>query len=195
MLRGDAYATLAGLLGNRPNGPKIRKSDAHEQLVPISLKIIDAPALDLKTLIALREREEKESGESLRKLRHRYAEGLENYVARLTNEKSTKADAEEIKRQFENDMRADLRNLKKELGFATREVMFSKEVFVTTVAALGTVASWVCGVPLALPGIVPVGGGAIATIGGLLGTRNKYLKSRQAILKEHPMAYLYEMRH
>jgi NTP pyrophosphatase (non-canonical NTP hydrolase) len=34
--------------------------------------------------------------------------------------------------------------------------------------------------------------GAPVAIGGLVGVRNKYLKERQAVMKKHPMAYLYE---
>jgi hypothetical protein len=35
--------------------------------------------------------------------------------------------------------------------------------------------------------------GAPATVGGLLGSRNKYLSARHTVMKNHPMAYLYEI--
>ena len=110
--RGDAYATLSGFLGNHPGAPKINKSDAYAQLVPLSVKVLDAPRMDLNALISLREREEKESGHTLRDLRHRYVDSLETYVARLTQEKTRKSDAREIQRQFADDMKNDFKNMK-----------------------------------------------------------------------------------
>jgi hypothetical protein len=189
--RGDAYATLAGLIGNDPAAPKIRKADAHGQLVPISLKVIDASTVGIETLITLREREAKESSHSLRDLRHSYVESLENYVTRLVGEKTTKSDAENIKREFQEDMERDLRRLRRELGFAGKEALFSKEMFATVLTTVGTAASWVFGAPLHLEGVVSQAG-IPAAIGGLLRTRNKYLEKRQSVLEKHPMAYLYE---
>jgi hypothetical protein len=191
--RGDAYATVAGLLGNDPNAPKIPKADVHEQLVPISLKMLDTSRVTIDALINLREREAKESGHTLRDLRHRYADSLEAYSKRLVTEKTTKADAQEIQRQFTDDMSSDLSELRAELGYAKKDVLLSKEFFATVLTATGTAASWLFGVPLALEGVITAGG-APAAIGGLLGLRNKYLKERQALMKKHPMAYLYEAR-
>ena len=192
--RGDACATVAGLLGNDPDAPKVKKADAHGQLVPISLQVIDASAIDLNALIRLRKREEKESGHSLRDLRHRSLDGLEGYVTRLANAKTTKADAKEIQRQFADDMKRDLKDVKAELGFARTDAFTSKKFIATVVTAVGTAASWLACVQLPLEGVITLGGVPV-TVGGLLGVRNKYLKERQAILKKHPMVYLYEVQH
>jgi len=191
--RGEAYATLTGFLGNRPGGSKIRKADAHDHLVSISLNAIDTSRMTLNALIKLRERETKESGHTLRDLRHRYVDSLEIYVGKLANEKTKKADAKEIQRQFSEDMKADLKDLQTELGFASKEALLSKEFLVTAVTVVGTAASWLFGVPLALEGVVTAAGTPVA-IGGLMGARNKYLKERYMIMKKHPMAYLYEAR-
>jgi hypothetical protein len=191
--QGDAYATITGVLGNDPTAPKVTRADSHGQLVPISLKVINTSDLSVDALVQLREREEKESGHSLRDLRHRYVDGLETYVSRLTAEKTSKADAAEIQRQFADDMKADLKDLQTELRFARTDALLSKEFFATVLTVAGTAASWLFGAPLAMEGVVTAGGAPVA-IGGLLGVRNKYLKERQAILKEHPMAYLYEIR-
>lgn len=191
--RGDAYATVAGLLGNNPDAPKVKRAEAHAQLVPISLKVIDATAIDLGALIKLRKREEKESGSSLRVLRHRYLEGLEAYVAGLADTKSTKADAKEIQQKFSDDMKQDLKDLKTELGRARTDVLTSNEIIATVVAGLGTAASWLAGAPLALEGVTTLGGASVA-VGGLIRVRNKYLKERETILRKHPMAYLYKAR-
>ena len=191
--RGSAYATLAGLLGNDFSGPKVRKADAHGQFVPLSLKILDVSRINIAALTRLRQREAKESGHSLRDLRHRYVDGFATYVDKLVSEKSTKADAKEIQRQFISEMETDLKDLKSELGFARNEAFFSAQFFTTVVAATGTVASWLFGLPLELEGVITAGG-TPAAIGGLLGAQNKYLKERQAVMKRHPMAYLFEAR-
>jgi hypothetical protein len=189
--RGEAYATLAGFLRGMPAGEKIRKADAWGQLVPISLSAINISKLSMDRLIKLREREAKESGQSLRDLRHRYTDGLEKYVDRLANEKSTKKDALEIQRQFVEDMKGDVRDLKKELGFARNDAFLSKEFFATVLTGVGTAASWLFGMPFAIEGVITSTGGP-AAIGGLLGVRNKYLQAREEVLKKHPMAYLYQ---
>jgi hypothetical protein len=93
--------------------------------------------------------------------------------------------------EYRNDMDRDLRELRKELGFARRDAILSKEVLVTALAALGTVASWALDVPVSLTGITTAGGASV-TVGGLLAARNKYLSARHTIMKSHPMAYLYE---
>jgi hypothetical protein len=185
----DVYATLSGFLGNNPLAPQIDKSKAYAALVPLSIQVLDAPRMSLTSLIALREREAKESGHTLRDLRHRYLESLETYVTRLTQEKVRQSDVVEIQRQFADDMKIDFKHLKKELGFAGRDALFSKEVIITALAALGTVASWAADLPLAAATTLadfPV------TIWGLLSARNKYLSARDTIMQKHPMAYLYE---
>lgn len=189
--RRDAYATLSGFLGNAPGAPQADRSEAYAALVPLSIKVLDAPKMSLSSLVKLREREAKESGHTLRDLRHRYVDSLQTYVTRLTQEKVRKSDALEIQRQFADDMKTDFKKLKAELGFAGRDAMFSKEIIITALAGIGTVASWGFGVPIQLPGAlattdIPV------TAWGLLSARNKYLGARRAIMERHPMAYLYE---
>ena len=168
--RGDAYATIAGCLGNNPAVAKLKRTDAHERLVAIGLKVIDAPSLDVRALIEFREREEKSSSNSIRALRHRYVAALKSYVAKLTTEGVRESDADEIQRQFADDMKADLRDLRKELGFARNDAVLSKEVLVTAVAGVGTVASWLWGLPVTLSGVLSAVGGKV-TVGALLATR------------------------
>jgi hypothetical protein len=189
--RSDAYATLSGFLGNNPLAPRIDKSDAYAKLVPLSLNVLDAPRMTLKSLIALREREAKESGHTLRDLRHRYVDSLESYVTRLTQERARKSDVKELQRQFADDMKTDFKNLKDELGFAGRGALYSKEIIITVLAAIGTIASWALDIPVHLAGAVALADFPV-TIWGLLGARNKYLEARRTIMQKHPMAYLYE---
>lgn len=188
--RGDAYATLAGFLKNESE--KEHFTPGEEALVPITLNIIDAPSIDIRTLIAFRRREQKESGHTLRNLRHRYVDGLEKYVKNLTHTKGRASDVDEIKRQFQDDMEIDLENLKQELGFAKRDALFSKEILVTSLASIGTIAAVAFGITAPILGAMTAAG-APATVGGLLGAGNKYFSARKAILEKHPMAYLYEL--
>jgi hypothetical protein len=155
------------------------------------MKVLDAPKMSLKSLIKLREREAKESGYTLRDLRHRYLDGLQTYVARLTQEKVSESDAVEVQRQFADDMKADFRNLKQDLGFARGEAVFSKEIIITALAGIGTVAGWAFGMPVQIPGALAAADIPV-TIWGLLGARNKYLAARRTMMEKHPMAYLYE---
>jgi hypothetical protein len=174
--RSEAYAILSGYLGNRPQAKKIKKEDAHGQFIPIGLRVLDAPAMDLDFLIKVRGRERRESDHSLETLRHRHLASLEEYVEKITTEKSRKSDAEEIRRQYESDMPKDLIELQKELGFARRKAFLSKEILVTALAAIGTVASWTLDMPVALGDVVALGGPPVA-IGGIFGARNKYLRA------------------
>ncbi len=81
-------------------------------MLPISLSIVNVEAIDLKDLIRFRERGEKEGGHALRDLRHRYLEALETYARSLATTRHNEADQEEIKRQFEQNMKDDLAFLK-----------------------------------------------------------------------------------
>jgi hypothetical protein len=152
--RSDAYATVAGLLGNNPGAPQLKKAEAYGQLVPISLDVVDAAKIDIAALIALRRREERESGHTLRDLRHRYVSGLESYVTRLANVDVTLSDAREIQRQFKSDMEVDLKDLKAELGLGRTKLLTSKELIVTVLTGVATAASWLAGLQLPLEGVI-----------------------------------------
>jgi hypothetical protein len=185
--RGDAYAALAS------TGTTLAAPDAldiHDHLISINLEVLDFSQLSFTEVIESREREEKENGLTLRDLRHRYLDSLQTFVDRIRSETSSKSDAEEVVRQFKDDMRVDLDSLKKELRFADREALLSKEMLVTTVAAAGAVGSWLFGLPVALSGVITAAGGP-ATVGGFAAVRNKFLSSRHSVMQRHPMAYLY----
>jgi hypothetical protein len=164
----------------------------YEQLVPITLSVINTEAIDLKRLIAFREREAKSAGHAIRDLRHRYVSGLESYAERLATVAHDKSDQGEVKRQFEEDMKDDVSSLREELGFGRNEVVFSKEVIGTVVAAAGSIAAWKFGLPANLPEAFTAAGIA-PTMFGIFSVRNKYQESRRAILQKHPMAYVLEL--
>lgn len=191
--RADAYATLTGILGsNTSYEAGGNRTIAQEQLVPIALELMDTSSITLKQLVEFREREQREGSHDLTELRHRYVDALATYVKRLTTEVATARDADEIKRSFADDMRIDLKNYRREIRSGKVGAAFSKEVLVTTLAAIGTAATWLFGVPVPLLGAVSTGG-AMAMVGGLIGAGNKYLSDRRAIMRKHPMAYVYEL--
>ncbi len=105
--RGEAYATLAGILGN-DLGDETGIDYSEQSLVPIALKVVDAPSIEMNKLIEFRVREQNEFGHTLRDLRHRYVDALEKYVKLLVTTKGNASDVDEIRRQFEDDMSADL---------------------------------------------------------------------------------------
>ena len=124
--RGAAYATLAGILGSDSGDPAADRKSVGQHLVPLTLEVIDLHSINLSKLIAFREKEAKQTGRAIRDLRHRYTDSLETYAKRLATEKGTARDAEEIKRQFADDMKIDVGNLRQELGFARRDALFSQ---------------------------------------------------------------------
>jgi len=187
--RSAAYATLTGLLGAE-SARGVQRQE--EQLVPITLEIVNADRIDLKRLVDLRRREEKTGGHAIRNLRHSYLDHIESYVKRLTTTKGQPGDEVEIKRQFRDDIADDLANLRDELRFARNDALFSKEMLSVAVALAGTIAAWAFGIPFVSPGVFTAVGAPVE-IGGLLGATNKYSSVRRSILEKHPTAYLYQL--
>jgi hypothetical protein len=187
-----ATVSMAGLLGSDTADAPFQRKTPQEQLVPITLELINLPSINLETLIRFREKEEKQRGHAIRDLRHRYVDGLETYVKRLTSENANDTDADEIKRQFADDMAIDLKDLKDELGFARRDALFSKEILLAALAGVGTVAASAFALPVPILGALTVAG-LPATVGGVARATNNYLSERRSILRRHPMAYLYEL--
>jgi len=188
-----AYATLTGLLEAKSENAVDNSQDSYEQLVPITLQVLDPKAIDLKKLIDFRKRESRWwGGSSIRKLRHNYLDGIEGFVKTLAETKGSASDHLEIKRQFGQEMKDDLEELQRELGYARNEALLSKEMLTATLAIVGTIAVSIFAAPLAVPEVLSWGGTAVS-IGGLLGVGNKYQKSRREVLKKYRMAYLYEM--
>ena len=188
-----AYATVAGLLEDQGGRQIVNPPEPEfDQLVPVSLEVIDLSRIKLKTLVDFRKREAKRGGYAIRDLRHRYVEKLESYVRELTTLTNHEGDLKEIKWQFRQDMKDDLAGLRDELQMNANDVFFSKEMLVAAIAGFGTMATFMFKAPLTLTEVFTAAGGAVS-IGGLLGVRNKFLSSRRSMLRSHPMAYLYEL--
>lgn len=181
-----AYTTMA-------NAPKIA-GDAHEpmRVVPLTLKGIAVDRIPLDRLIDYRQREAKERGSDYRKLRHNYLDAVEKHLLKISEVAPNSPDRKELDRVFQSDMEDDLRDLKSELGFARREAWLSKDVLALTIAGGGLLATGL-GVPHVPAPEVITGAGAIAMLGGMLGTGNKLARTRYDVMRKHPMAYLYEV--
>ena len=185
--RGLAYATIA-------NAPKVA-GDAQEpmRIVPLTLNGIAVDRLPIERLIEFRKREFKERrGSDYRALRHNYLNAIEQHFGRIANVAPHSRERVELDRVFESDMEDDLRDLKRELGFARNEAWLGKDVLTLAIAG-GALLGAAAGIPdIPVPEVV-TGAGSAAMLGGLLGTGNKLAKARYDILRKHPMAYLYEV--
>lgn len=111
-----------------------------EQLVTVSLRIIDVQGVALNKLVWLRKQEQKESNQStfLRSLREKYFTELDSYVKRLHGA-TRESDKREIERQFEQRMTGDLNNLRKELKDEAVNMIASKEFLVAVAVSLGAI--------------------------------------------------------
>jgi hypothetical protein len=158
---------------------------AQDRLVTLSLEVLDARNIPLKKLISLREREARSSSNDYALLRRRYLKTLQTHLDRLGKEAKTPADVRELDRQFRQDMKQDLTDLKAELNLASIKTLLSKEVglaalitascLVAPVAGLTALATQVGGV-----GIIP-----------LVKAEVEYRATRKEILRKHSMAWLY----
>lgn len=183
----DAYAALAGLfVDESPVDSPL--PGMREELVPLTISIVRTDNLPLKKLIDFRKREESANdGQFIRDLRHRFVERIEAQVRQLSTARSAR-DATELKRQFEQDMQDDYRALRDALKLEAQQLLGMKELL-TVVLGVGVLAGAAAGLPM--PNVVTAGGAA-ASIGGLLATRAKFVSTRRKLLREHPIAYLYE---
>jgi hypothetical protein len=186
---GDAYAVLAGLLTEKPKDEELRGK--MEGLAALTLSVIDTKRVPLRNLISFREREEKSAeGHNLRGLRNRYLECLSKQAAALVASQK-ESDRAELTRQFNEDMEDDVRHLREELGLSAREALTSKELLASVVFAGPAIAAHFVDVPLT--DAVTASGGILSLL-GLLALRTKFVKSRRDVLRNHPMAYLYELK-
>jgi hypothetical protein len=192
--RGAAYATLSKILGASYKEGAGVPIEAEDQLVPITLDVVDLSTVELSKLIAFREKENGKDGLQYRELRYRYVEGLEKYVKKLTTAKGKVSDLEQIKEEFKNDMKIDMRNLEGELRSAKRDVAFSKDVMVTALAAAGTIAAAAFSLVVPVVGAVTLAG-LPATVAGIASVANKFYAARRSTMQKHPMAYMYELAH
>ena len=131
-------------------------------------------------MLDLRRRETGQpSGRSLSSLRHAFVGRIDECAKRLSTVQR-QTDRTEIQRQFEQDMRTDLDDLKSEIGAVGWKVVFSREVAVGILSGVGVLAQ-----PL---------GQLIAGVAALAGVAMSYRRERRNALDRHAMSWLYKAR-
>lgn len=193
--QGAAYATIA----NAPT-PAAGTADAAnlEQVIPLTFKTIALEQVSIERLIDFRKRETNPgNGHHYRQLRHRYVDSLTEHAKAVAAYPLGTADRTLLDEQFGQKMEDDLAELKDQLGIAKKDAILSKEslaliglaaVAATSLAGGGALAA----IPLAVADAIQTSG-VVASVGGPLLMAHKYGVARKKVLREHPMAYLYEI--
>jgi hypothetical protein len=159
-------------------GPYKKDAEDYKRLVSISLRVIDSRRFELRNLISLRQREEREGGHSLRDLRHRYLTKINECTDKLATQARTQGDKAEIERAFEQEMKDDLKALQNELRAHGKKTLLSKELAVAVVASAGVVVEPVVS--------------SVLGIGALGKLKVEYREGRNKVLRNHSMSWLYE---
>ncbi len=182
---------MTGRAGSRTRGGVPVTKPTGLSLLSLLADCCAGQSLPLTKLISFREREEKSTnGQDLRALRHRYLDRLSTQAAALARFQK-EADRADLRRQFKQDMKDDLRQLHSELRLSAEEALTSKELLAAVLAGAAALAAPFFN--FHLPDVVSVSAKGVS-IGGLLALRTKFVKSRHDVLKNHPMAYLYELK-
>jgi len=189
--RTDAYSWLAeahaSALGTVPvTGLDVSQvAPAYDRLVAISLEVLDARNVPLKKLIDFRKREAKSGSTDYTAMRRRYLATLDAHIKRVTKEARNNTDLRELERQFRNDLKHDLSDLKSELGVASLKTLFSKEVAVSALITAGSLIT-------PIPGLT-----ALSTQFGLIGvipllkSATELRGARRTALLKHTSSWLY----
>lgn len=181
-----------GMIGSGPSEPQ-----AEGEVVPITLDLIDASSIPLENLIAFREREKRERrGHDYTALRHAYADGVQEHVAKLGSV-ADEYERKELNRQFRDRMQADLQNLRDELG-GNRIGLALKPVVVATFVTAGALMTGVGGLPTALAAGAAAAFGSNVTdvakaIADFVKDGFKFDKDQRKVMADHPMAYMYAL--
>jgi hypothetical protein len=193
--QGAAYATIA----NAPT-PAIGAADGSniEQVIPLTFKTVALERVSFERLIDFRRRETNPgNGHDYRQLRHRYVDSLVEHAKAVAGYPLGTADRTLLDEQFQRKMEDDLAELKDQLGIARMDAILSKESLALIGLAAVAATSFVSGaalaaVPLAVAGAIKASG-VMASVGGPLAMAHKYGVARKKVLRDHPMAYLFEI--
>ena len=188
--RSVAYAGLSGLLTEVAQGA-VQASDVRDYIIALNVSVADADSIGVDKWIAFRRREAGASdGHFIRDLRHRFVKHIGAQAASIVQAKK-KSDIEELKRQFEQDASDDFRALKEALKIEAVQMIPTKEVMFTVLAGAAAMLAFATSGIVPMPDVITPSG-AVASIGGLMASRGKYIGARRKVLREHPLAYLYE---
>jgi hypothetical protein len=185
-----AYDWLSEALARRLQSPYVTGPDIdliapdYDRIVALSMVAIDARNVSLENLLKFR-RSELRNGADHKAMRRHYQAAVQKCADRIGSEARTSADIREIERQFFEDIRDDLKELKKELGLATWKALLSKEVILTVLLLAGAITAPVAaltalGISVGALGIIPVGRGII-----------EYRGARRKALTSHASSWLF----
>jgi len=175
-----AYQLLNQSISHIHGGEFGKSPDDVERLVTVTMDVVDPNQFSLKELIALRKREGKESGDSLKQLRHNYLDTIDvasKKMAACTSE----SDLEEILRVFREQMQIDIGNLRDALKLKRDNAILSKEVGVGLLAVAGMALT---------PWTFPSG---LLAIGALVKQSRNYKADRRSVMKDHAMSWIFEL--
>ena len=189
--RVEAYSWLsehyAGVLG-RPHVTGLDASQVapnYDRLVTLSLEALDAREIPLRKLVELRKRESRRGGTDYSAMRRRYLKHLQAHVKRIGTEARSATDVRELNRQFQEEMKQDLADLKNELGTASLKTLLSNKVALSAVIAAGCLISPAAGLTALSTKLVGIG------VVPLLKAAVEYRGARRAALKRHTSSWLF----
>jgi len=178
--RVNAYQQLSESLIHLESGTYGTDSIDTSRIVLTTLKLVDPQQFTLSELIELRKREHSQADGTLTELRHSYLDRIDQCTKQLAN-CTTDADIEEIHRTFEQSARKDLIDLISELKGRSLDVLISKEVGVSFLAAIGMAVS---------PWTLPSG---MLAVGSLTQQLRRFKADRRKIMSSHAMSWVFEL--
>ncbi|HEX5264843.1 MAG TPA: hypothetical protein VFW13_15030 [Phenylobacterium sp.] len=163
------------------------------RVVPYSLSLIDAADIPLENLLAYRRREASDrSGADYTKLRRRYASRIDAHLESIRTVESPN-ELDQRRKEFQGDLRDDLRDLKAELRLGAGDFLMSPAV-VGTVVAAGAWAATRNAEATFMAGLSSGGvGKAVEKLFEALNAKRGFSAKQRAIMAAHPMAYLYQL--
>jgi len=188
--RGEAYAFVSAKCAEDLGAQRIagfgpdQIAPGYDRLAEISLSVLDARKVPLKNLVALRKREAKETGGDFQRLRHAYHELLKKHVERIGKEAKSDSDRKELEHEFRRTVSNGLADIKKELGVAKFDALFSKDVVIPALFLAGLTV----GVSAAMDGLTKIGWAGVIPLANAART---YRNKRKDLLRKHQMSWLY----
>lgn len=188
--RVDAYTWLGRQRARVLGRPHTKGLEPHlittncERLLTLSIEALDARSISLKSLVELRKRELASGGDDYRVMRRNYQKHLRQYLERLGSIKKA-TDVRDVERQFKEDIRDDVKDLRRELRLAGTKALFTKELVGGVALAVGAPfvsTPWLAALAktIGILGTIPLAGRAIELNG-----------ARATAFRKHTSSWLY----
>lgn len=186
-----AYSLLERAKAAKVGAPYVEGLDSSQitpeldKLVSISLNVLGAKNIPLKKLLSFRKKELKGSTTDYRTMRLNYMKALETYLARIVKECKSQNDLLEIERQFKEEIKTELNNLKQELNLTNIDALLSKELAASIMLIGGTFLEPISGITTLATSLKGIG------IIPLIKTREKLKNDRRKALLKSNISWLY----